>query len=51
LKDCCCMLFDDPRRPKVCSSYQPSKELCGQSRAEAIKLIRHWEKETTPKEK
>lgn len=33
-----CKLFDDPRRPRVCGSLQPSPEMCGINRDEAL----HW---------
>ena len=34
-----CMLFGDPRRPAVCSSLQPSIEMCGADRAQAMRFL------------
>ena len=34
-----CMLFGDPRRPAVCSSLQPSVEMCGADRAQAMRFL------------
>ena len=31
-----CRLFADPRRPAVCGSLQPSREMCGDSREAAM---------------
>lgn len=33
-----CALFGDARRPKVCTSLQPSNEMCGATRKHAL----HW---------
>ena len=34
-----CQLFGDPRRPAVCTSLQPSIEMCGSEQAHAL---RYW---------
>ncbi|HQV09288.1 MAG TPA: YkgJ family cysteine cluster protein [Thauera sp.] len=34
-----CMLFGDPRRPAVCGSLQPSIEMCGADRAQAMRFL------------
>jgi Fe-S-cluster containining protein len=34
-----CMLFGDPRRPKVCSEFTPEIDFCGETREEAIKIM------------
>lgn len=41
-----CMIFDDPRRPTVCGSLQPSEEMCGDSREQALRWLGHLEEET-----
>jgi len=39
LNDYRCALFNDPRRPKVCSDYQAEEEFCGTTRDEAMKIL------------
>ena len=34
-----CMLFGDPRRPAVCTSLQPSIEMCGSEQAHALRYL------------
>ena len=34
-----CMIFGSPLRPKVCSGLQPSAEMCGSTRAQAITYL------------
>ncbi|MAC37325.1 MAG: hypothetical protein CME47_07555 [Halieaceae bacterium] len=43
-----CLLFDDPRRPAVCSSFQPESAVCGQTREEALHLLESLELRTAP---
>lgn len=43
-----CMLFGKPNRPEVCSSLQPSPEMCGTSTAEAFAILIQLENQTTP---
>jgi hypothetical protein len=41
-----CRLFGDPRRPAVCGSLQPSAEMCGQGRGEALAWLTQLERLT-----
>lgn len=41
-----CSLFDMPERPKVCRSLQPSIEMCGYSRNDALNYLDMLEKQT-----
>lgn len=34
-----CSLFGKPGRPKVCTSLQPSIEMCGNSQSDALKYL------------
>jgi Fe-S-cluster containining protein len=34
-----CLIFDDPRRPKVCDQFKAEPEVCGTSREEALMLL------------
>lgn len=43
-----CKLFGDPRRPAVCGGLQPSMEMCGDSREQALVYLRRLEWETRP---
>ena len=43
-----CRLFDDPRRPAVCRSLQPSRDMCGDTREQALRWLTGLEKETRP---
>ena len=43
-----CGLFGNPQRPAVCSSLQPSRAMCGDSRTHALKWLAHLELETAP---
>jgi uncharacterized protein len=42
-----CSIFNNPSRPNVCSSFPAMKDICGDSREEAFRLIRTLEIETT----
>ncbi|MCU0967806.1 MAG: YkgJ family cysteine cluster protein [Rubrivivax sp.] len=44
-----CRLFGDPARPAVCSSLQPSPEMCGTSRDHALAWLAALERETGPR--
>lgn len=35
-----CNIFDDPRRPAVCSGFRPEPEICGNNPEEAEKNFR-----------
>ncbi|WP_189515935.1 YkgJ family cysteine cluster protein [Kushneria pakistanensis] len=43
-----CRLFGDPRRPKVCHTFHFDRELCGQTRGEALHNIAYLEAGSTP---
>jgi len=34
-----CALFDDPQRPQVCSQLQPSVQMCGDNRQQALHFL------------
>lgn len=41
-----CLLFGDTQRPQVCKDFQPSFEVCGESRIQAIAVLTHLEEMT-----
>lgn len=43
-----CRLFGLPERPAVCCSLQPSLEMCGSDRAQAMRWLLRLEAATTP---
>ncbi|HFK5652417.1 TPA: YkgJ family cysteine cluster protein [Enterobacter cloacae] len=43
-----CKIFGSPLRPKVCSGLQPSAEMCGSTRAQAMTYLLDLEALTTP---
>jgi uncharacterized protein len=43
-----CMIFGRPERPAVCASLRPSREMCGDTDAEALRLITLLERATAP---
>ncbi|HBC0588763.1 TPA: YkgJ family cysteine cluster protein [Enterobacter cloacae] len=43
-----CMIFGSPLRPKVCSGLQPSAEMCGNARAQAMTYLLNLEALTAP---
>ncbi|MGY5368536.1 YkgJ family cysteine cluster protein [Enterobacter oligotrophicus] len=43
-----CMIFGSPLRPKVCAGLQPSAEMCGSTRAEAMTYLLELESLTAP---
>lgn len=43
-----CKIFKDPKRPKVCGELNPSKDMCGNNRKEALDYLTVLEKETSP---
>ena len=43
-----CRIFGHPDRPKVCSSLQPSPEMCGENRDEAMEYLSNLETLTQP---
>lgn len=43
-----CMIFGLPLRPKVCSGLQPTAEMCGSTRQQAITYLLELEALTAP---
>jgi uncharacterized protein len=43
-----CKIFGHPDRPEVCSSLQPSEDMCGDSREQAMRWLGYMERETRP---
>jgi Fe-S-cluster containining protein len=41
-----CRIFGQPGRPRVCASLQPSAEMCGASRAQAMFYLSELERMT-----
>lgn len=41
-----CRLFGRPERPAVCGSLQPSAEMCGDNREQALRWLGHLEEAT-----
>jgi hypothetical protein len=43
-----CMIFGSALRPKVCSGLQPTGEMCGSTRAQAMTYLLELETLTAP---
>jgi uncharacterized protein len=43
-----CAIFGHPDRPAVCSSLQPSEDMCGDSREQAMRWLGGMEAITAP---
>jgi len=43
-----CLIFGKPERPAVCLQFQPQREVCGDSQAEATRNIQLLELATRP---
>ncbi|NJD39258.1 MAG: YkgJ family cysteine cluster protein [Geobacter sp.] len=43
-----CRIFGSPERPTVCTSLQPSSEMCGTAADEALQRLQQWELATAP---
>jgi hypothetical protein len=43
-----CSLFGRPERPAVCASLQPNAAMCGESREQALQILRRLERDTRP---
>jgi len=43
-----CLIFSHPDRPEVCASLQPSEDMCGDSREQAMRWLGHMERATQP---
>lgn len=41
-----CKIFDSPERPAVCGGLQPSEEMCGDSREQALRWLGYVERAT-----
>ena len=46
-----CALFGRPERPAVCGQFQPSFEICGRTRQEALATLAFLERATLPGER
>lgn len=46
--DNACAIFGHPDRPAVCSSLQPSLEMCRDTREQAMRWLGHVEQQTAP---
>lgn len=43
-----CKIFGQPERPAFCGGLQPSGEMCGETREQAMHWLTHLEELTTP---
>jgi uncharacterized protein len=43
-----CMIFGKPERPAFCGSLQPSEEMCGETREQAMIWLSNLEQATKP---
>jgi hypothetical protein len=43
-----CALFGQPERPACCGGLQPSTEMCGESREQALAYLSRLERATAP---
>jgi uncharacterized protein len=43
-----CQLFGRPERPAVCGSLQPSTQMCGETREQALHFLEQLEQATRP---
>lgn len=43
-----CRLFGKPERPAFCGSLQPSREMCGEDRGQAMQWLDWLEAQTRP---
>lgn len=46
-----CLIFGRPERPAVCGGLQPSAEMCGDSRTQAIAWLTQLERVTAPEKR
>lgn len=47
-KDNRCLIFGQPERPAFCAGLQPSAEMCGESREQAMLWLTRLEEATAP---
>jgi len=43
-----CAIFDSPQRPACCAGLQPSAEMCGENRQQALAYLNWLERVTEP---
>ncbi|KAA1190011.1 YkgJ family cysteine cluster protein [Pseudohalioglobus sediminis] len=43
-----CLLFGDPRRPRLCDAFQAEPAVCGESREQALVMIGELERRSAP---
>ncbi|MBF24204.1 MAG: zinc/iron-chelating domain-containing protein [Pusillimonas sp.] len=43
-----CRIFNDPLRPQVCHDLQPSEDMCGDHREQALRWLGYLEDATRP---
>jgi hypothetical protein len=43
-----CRIFGAEKRPPVCCSLKPDREMCGDSSDEALERLSEWERATRP---
>lgn len=43
-----CRIFDDPRRPEVCTAFTPEPSVCGDGQEQALELIQSLEVASLP---
>ncbi len=41
-----CLIYDSPERPAVCREFMPAPDACGQSGADALRLLTELEQAT-----
>jgi len=46
--DNACMIHDTPEFPRVCAGLKPGREMCGQTREEAMAYLTDLEEKTKP---
>jgi Fe-S-cluster containining protein len=47
-EDLRCRIFGQPERPAVCGGLQPSEDMCGDSREQALRWLGYMEDLTRP---
>lgn len=46
--DYLCLIYDDPRRPAVCASLRAERDMCGDTRDDALRILTGMELATLP---
>ncbi len=44
--DARCGIFSSPDRPRVCADFHPAEDVCGNTAADALRIIGWWEAQT-----